>query len=46
MRDFRSDLDQNLDEPFQRTFDLFAHEAELPERLQEIAKITYHEQKF
>ncbi|HTY22842.1 MAG TPA: hypothetical protein VMC85_06915 [Desulfomonilaceae bacterium] len=40
----RSNLDQTLDEPFYRPFDLFAQEVGLPEYVQEIARQYSHEQ--
>jgi len=44
IRDFRSHLDQTLDEPFHRPFDRFAHEVELPEHVEQVAGQHSHEQ--
>src|SRR5271157_28 len=42
--DLRSDLDQTLDEPFHWPFDLFAHEVELPEHVEEVVCQDAHKQ--
>jgi len=44
IRDFRSHLDQTLDEPLHRPFHFFAHEVELPEHVQEVVGQDPHEQ--
>jgi hypothetical protein len=44
IRDFRSDLDQTLDEPFDRPFGLFTHEVEFPEYVQEVVGQDSHGQ--
>src|SRR5271157_350733 len=40
----RSNLDQTLDQPFYRPFDLFAHEVELPKHVEEIVGQYCHKQ--
>lgn len=44
MRNFRSHLDETLDEPFHGPFDLFAYEVELGEHVEEIVGQDPHEQ--
>ena len=36
IRDFCSDFDQTLDEPFHGPFDFFAHKVELPENVKKV----------